>query len=97
MIIAKRELDLTGLTRRHLLVVTDGQNTDGFAPEEVAAGIGRRPEAERPSMYFVAFDVEESRFSAVRDAGGLVLAAANARELNDTLDSLLRGKILLER
>ena len=29
MITAKRALDDTGLTRRHLLVVTDGENTDG--------------------------------------------------------------------
>ena len=97
MVIAKRELDLTGLTRRHLLVVTDGQNTEGFSPERVAAAIARRPDAERPSIYFIAFDIEESRFDAVRDAGGLVLAAGNARELNDTLDSLLSGKILIEK
>ena len=97
LITAKRELDATGLSRRHLLVVTDGENTDGFAPDRVAAAIGRRPEAERPSIYFVAFDIEESRFARVRDAGGLVLPAANARELNDTLDSLLRGKILIEK
>jgi Ca-activated chloride channel family protein len=97
MIAAKRELDGTGLSRRHLLVVTDGENTDGFAPDRVAAAIGRRPEAERPSIYFVAFDIDKDRFAKVRDAGGLVLAAANARELNDTLDSLLRGKILLEK
>ena len=62
MITAKRALDATGLTRRHLLVVTDGENTDGFAPERVAAAIGRRPDAERPSIYFVAFDVEANRF-----------------------------------
>ena len=97
MIAAKRELDATGLTRRHLLVVTDGENTFGVAPERVATAIGRRPEAERPSIYFVAFDIAESRFAAVRDAGGLVLAAANAKELNDTLDALLRGKILVEQ
>ena len=97
MITAKRELDRTGLTRRHLLVVTDGENTDGFSPDRVAQAIGRRPEAERPSMYFVAFDIDASRFARVRDAGSLVLPAANARELNDTLDSLLRGKILLEK
>jgi Mg-chelatase subunit ChlD len=97
MIAAKRELDATGLTRRHLLVVTDGENTDGVEPDRVTAAIGRRPEAERPSIYFVAFDVAASRFSDVRDAGGLVLAAANAKELNDTLDTLLRGKILLEK
>ncbi len=97
MIVAKRELDATGLSRRHLLVVTDGENTSGLEPEQVTAGIARRPEAERPSIYFVAFDIEASRFSAVRDAGGLVLAAANAKELNDTLDTLLRGKILIEK
>jgi Mg-chelatase subunit ChlD len=97
MITAKRELDATGLTRRHLLVVTDGENTDGYAPERVAAAIARRPELERPSIYFVAFDIDKDRFAKVRDAGSLVLAAANARELNDTLDSLLRGKILIEK
>ena len=97
MIAAKRELDRTGLTRRHLLLVTDGENTDGFDPEKVATAITRRPEAERPSIYFVAFDIEASRFEGVRNAGGIVLAAANARELNDTLDSLLRGKILIEK
>ena len=97
MVAAKRALDDTGLMRRHLLVVTDGDNTDGFEPEAVAAAIGRRPEAERPSIYFVAFDIEASKFNGVRDAGGLVMGAANARELNDTLDSLLRGKILIEK
>ena len=97
MITAKRELDATGLTRRHLLVVTDGENTEGVAPDRVTAAIGRRPESERPSIYFVAFDVEASKFSGVREAGGLVLAASNARELNETLDALLRGKILVEK
>lgn len=97
MIAAKRELDATGLARRHLLVVTDGENTDGFAPDAVAAAINRRPEVERPSIYFVAFDIEQRRFERVRDAGALLLGAADARELNSTLDSLLRGQILIEK
>jgi Mg-chelatase subunit ChlD len=97
MITAKRALDDTGLTRRHLLVVTDGENTDGVAPDRVALAIGKRPDAERPSIYFVAFDIEANRFSRVRDAGGLVLSAANATELNTTLDALLSDKILVEK
>jgi Mg-chelatase subunit ChlD len=97
MITAKRALDDTGLTRRHLLVVTDGENTDGVGPDRVAVAIGKRPDAERPAIYFVAFDVDASRFSGVREAGGLVLSAANATELNNTLDTLLRGKILVEK
>ena len=97
MITAKRELDLTGLSRRHLLVVTDGENTEGFEPQAVAAAITRRPEIERPSIYFVAFDIDAQRFARVREAGALVLGAADARDLNATLDSLLRGQILLEK
>ena len=97
MVTGKRELDATGLTRRHLLVVTDGENTDGYDPDDVAAAIARRPEAERPSIYFVAFDIAASRFNGVKDAGALLLSASNARELNDTLDTLLRGKILIEK
>ena len=97
MIAGKRALDATGLTRRHLLVITDGENTHGSAPDDVAAAINRRPSAERPSVYFVAFDISASRFNGVRDAGGLVLEAANAKALNETLDSLLRGKILIEK
>jgi Mg-chelatase subunit ChlD len=97
MIVAKRELDRTGLSRRHLLVVTDGENTDGFDPEAVTAGINRRPEAERPSIYFVAFDIEAKHFARVRDAGALLLGASNAADLNSTLDSLLRGQILIEK
>ena len=97
MITAKRALDDTGLVRRHLLVVTDGENTDGVGPDTVARAIGKRPDAERPSIYFVAFDVDASRFARVRDAGGLILSAANATELNTTLDTLLSDKILIEK
>jgi Mg-chelatase subunit ChlD len=97
MITAKRELDQTGLSRRHLLVVTDGENTEGFEPQAVAAAIARRPEIERPSIYFVAFDIDARRFERVREAGALVLGAADAKDLNATLDSLLRGQILLEK
>jgi Mg-chelatase subunit ChlD len=97
MITAKRALDETGLLRRHLLVVTDGENTDGVAPDTVARALGKRPDVERPSIYFVAFDVEANRFTRVRDAGGLILSAANATELNTTLDTLLSDKILIEK
>lgn len=97
LIVGKRALDQTGFARRHLLVVTDGENTDGFRPGDVMAALNRRPESERPSVYFVAFDIAAARFEAVKNAGGLVLAAANAQELTDTLDYLLTGKILVEQ
>ena len=45
MIAGKRALDATGLSRRHLLVITDGENTNGPDPDDVAAAIERRPES----------------------------------------------------
>ena len=94
---AKRALDATGLARRHLLVITDGENTNGDSPEAVVAAIGRRPQVEHPSIYFVAFDIEASRFDDVRNAGGLVLPAGSGKALGETIDSLLRGRILVEK
>jgi len=97
MIEAKRTLDGTGLSRRHMLVITDGENTDGDPPGDVARAIARRPPSEQLSLYFVAFDIAASRFNRVRDAGGLVLGAANAKELGATLEALLSDRILIER
>jgi hypothetical protein len=97
MIQAKRDLDATGLSRRHILVVTDGENNRGYAPADVASVLARLPESARPSVYFVAFDIAAERFKAVREAGGLVLAAANETDLGQTFDYLLTGKILAEQ
>jgi Mg-chelatase subunit ChlD len=97
MIEGKRRLDATGLADRHLLVITDGQNTDGYRPERVAAVLARRPEAERPSVYFVAFDITARRFDEVRKEGALVLEAGDSRGLATTLESLISDEILLER
>lgn len=96
LIAAIHVLDRSGLTRRHLLVVTDGENTDGREPEDVMRAVARRSAWGRLSVYFVAFDVASSRFNAVRESGGLVLAAANAKELDETLGALLTGEILVE-
>jgi Mg-chelatase subunit ChlD len=96
MIVAKRDLDQTRLARRHILVVTDGQNTRGYQPGDVAQAIARQREKDRASIYFVAFDIKADRFNPVRDAGGLVLAASDERDLNQALDYLLTGKILVE-
>lgn len=96
IIAGKCALDRSGLTRRHLLVITDGENTEGHEPEDVMRALAKRPDQERPSVYFVAFDIAASRFDAVREAGGLVLGAANAEELDKTLGALLSGKILVE-
>jgi hypothetical protein len=97
MIMAKRDLDKSGLAKRHILVVSDGENNEGYSPGNVAQVISAQSEKDRASIYFVAFDVATSIFNPVKNAGGVVLAASNETELTGTLDYLLSGKILVEQ
>lgn len=97
MVMAKRELDRAGLVKRHLLVVTDGNNTDGIAPERVMEEIAKLPEEKRPGVYFIAFDIAAREFDAVKAKGALVLSAANEKELLETLETLIGEKVLLEK
>ena len=97
MIIAMKDLDATGFSRKHILVITDGDNTIGYSPDDVTRIIAGKSDTARASVYFVAFDIAASRFNSVRDAGGLVLAASNETDLKGTLDYVLSGKILAEQ
>ncbi len=97
MIAAKRDLDATGMTKCHILVITDGENNRGYSPGAVARYMSTQPEEVRAAIYFIAFDVEAAKFNAVKESGGLVLAAANEKDLNQTLDFILSGKILVEQ
>jgi hypothetical protein len=97
MIAAKLDIDATGLSKRHILVITDGENNKGYSPADVTRSMTSQAEQDRASIYFVAFDIGEETFKPVRDAGGLVLAASNETELKGTLDYLLTGKILVEQ
>jgi hypothetical protein len=97
MIVAKHDLDMSGLAKRHILVVSDGENNQGYSPGNVTQVISAQSDKDRASIYFVAFDVAASIFNPVKDAGGIVLPASNEKELTGTLDYLLTGKILVEQ
>ena len=97
MIIAMKNLDATGFSKKHILVITDGDNTIGYSPDDVTRIIAGKSDTARASVYFVAFDIAASRFNSVKDAGGLVLAASNETDLKGTLDYVLSGKILAEQ
>jgi Mg-chelatase subunit ChlD len=94
---AQQDLDASGFSRRHVLVVTDGENTEGVAPIDVAKAINRLPEEHRSAVYVIAFDVAAATFKEVKEAGWMVLPASNAGELKRTLDILIGEKILLEK
>jgi hypothetical protein len=95
MDVARQSLYESGMIRKYILVVTDGENTDGRPPREVAQEIARRSEGA-VRQYFVAFDVDAKNFAFLRDVHGEVLSAANGLSLRASLDTIYRGKILAE-
>ena len=92
---ARADLYRAGTIRKYILVVTDGENTDGPAPDAVAREIDHRSEGA-VRMYFVAFDVDAKKFGFLRDVHGEVLGARNGVALRASLDTIYRGKILAE-
>ena len=94
---AQQSLDRTGLTGQHILLVTDGENTTGVSPDRVAKAFNILPEGLRPMTYVVAFDVNAHVFDGVKSQGWQVFSAANGKELEQRLDEVVGGHILLEK
>lgn len=92
---ARRDLYRSGLFRKYLLVVTDGENTDGRSPAEVAREIHRRSQGA-VQMYFVAFDVDPARFGFLEEVRGEVIGAGSGAALRAALSEIYEGKILAE-
>jgi hypothetical protein len=95
MDVAREDLYRGGTFRKYILVVTDGENTQGVSPRRIAREINRRSEGA-VRMYFVAFDIDAERFGFVRDVRGEVVGARNGDALRARLDEIYRGKILSE-
>lgn len=92
---ARPDLYRAGVFRKYLLVVTDGENTSGRAPDQVVREIWRKSEGA-VSIFFVAFDTSTDKFSFLKDAGGDVIGAGTGGELRTALDGIYQGKILAE-
>jgi Mg-chelatase subunit ChlD len=92
---ARPDLYRAGVFRKYLLVVTDGENTNGRSPDDVAREIFRKSEGA-VQIYFVAFDTSPEKFAFLKDAGGDVIGAGTGSELKTALDGIYQGKILAE-
>ncbi len=88
----------SGLTRKHVLIITDGMNTIGPGPDSTLAKLQR--EAARNQLHvdvhFVAFDVDDKVFEGVKQLGATVVGASNESQLHAQLGYILEKKILLE-
>lgn len=88
----------SGLTRKHVLVITDGMNTIGADPAVTLAQLLRDAEKKETSVgvHFVAFDVDAKVFAGVKKLGATVVSASDETQLNTQLEFILEKKILLE-
>lgn len=92
---ARPDLYRAGVFRKYLLVVTDGENTNGRSPDQVAREIWRKSD-RGVQTYFVAFDTTPEKFAFLKDVGGDVIGAGTGPELRAALDDIYQGKILAE-
>jgi len=92
---ARPDLYRAGVFRKYLLVVTDGENTSGRRPDDVAREIFRKSERS-VQIYFVAFDTSPEKFAFLKEVGGDVIGAASGVELRTALDGIYQGHILAE-
>jgi len=88
----------SGLTRKHVLVITDGVNTIGSEPAAILARLQQEAGQKQTgvSVHFVAFDVDAKVFNGVKKLGATVVGASNESQLNTQLEFILEKKILLE-
>ena len=96
---AARALLATKAASRHVLVLTDGQNTLGPPPERTIKDAIDKALKDGNSLFFhfIAFDVNARVFDAIKKQGATVLSASDEKELNDRLSFVLEEKILLEK
>lgn len=92
---ARPDLYRAGVFRKYLVVVTDGENTNGRNPEDVAREIWGKSQGA-VQVYFVAFDTSPEKFGFLKEVGGDVIGAGTGPELKTALDGIYQGKILAE-
>jgi Mg-chelatase subunit ChlD len=92
---ARPDLYRAGVFRKYLLVVTDGENTNGRDPDDVARDIFGKSQGG-VQIYFVAFDTSPEKFAFLKDVGGDVIGAGTGAELRTALDGIYQGRILAE-
>ena len=86
------------LPRKHVLVITDGVNTQGLDPVRTIPRLQQQAEGGGKSVFFhfIAFDVNAEVFSGVKKLGATVVGAADEKQLGSQLEYILSKKILLE-
>jgi hypothetical protein len=98
LFLAGRDLLATPAASRHLLVVTDGENTNGRKPEDALAAIQQAAGKKEKVVFahIIALDIPPRVFASLQQQGATLIGAADEAQLNTQFDFILEEKILVE-
>lgn len=85
----------TGCVRKHLICITDGDNTVGTPPDLMARQLFLQTHGD-VEMHFVAFDTSVSHFGFLKSTGGSVVVAADESQLQARLTEIYEKRIFAE-
>ncbi|MBS0202633.1 MAG: VWA domain-containing protein [Planctomycetes bacterium] len=85
----------TGCVRKHLICITDGNNTVGTPPDLMARQLYSQTHGD-VEMHFVAFDTAASHFGFLSQTGGSVVVAADENQLQARLTEIYEKRIFAE-
>jgi Mg-chelatase subunit ChlD len=90
-----KQLYGTGCIRKHLVCITDGENTIGTPPDQVAHRLFSQTKGD-VEIHFIAFDTSARHFGFLKDVNGTVVEAADGKQLQARLVDLYEKRILVE-
>jgi len=90
-----RDLTASGCTRKHIVCITDGENTSGPSPDRIA-GVFHQATGGEVAIHFVAFDIDARKFRFLERVNGRALEASDEAELQTQLTEIYDKRILAE-
>jgi hypothetical protein len=92
---AHKALARTGCLRKHIVCLTDGDNTSGPPPDRIA----RKYHAAAKGgveIHFVAFDTSARKFDFLKQVNGSAVEATDGEELEKRILQIFEKRILVE-
>ncbi len=98
MTMAGRTLLATPAASKHLLVLTDGENTAGTTPIAALTSLQKQSQGQDQTIFVhvLALDISPSVFASLQKAGATLIGASDEKQLQSQLDFILETQILVE-
>jgi len=98
MTLAAKSLLATTAASKHLLVLTDGENTLGSTPLAALTALQKQTQTQNQTIFvhILALDIPPAVFASLQKAGATLIGAADEKQLQSQLDFILENQILVE-